>query len=204
MEDVDVRRESARLRRRFADQIETLDEKAWNAPSWCAGWRVRDVLAHLVWAAEGNVFSMTRDIVCGGFRADHVVDKAAKRLGEVSVPELAHRLRTADCGIRLPGFPEAIGLGDVLVHSADAFRPLGLEVDAPPGDAGTVLDAYWRRGRMIVHASPHRDRRLVATGFDWARGEGPEVRGRAIDPALLVANRRQVLPNLEGPGLAAL
>ena len=36
----------------FADQVESLDETAWNAASWCSGWRVRDVLAHLVRGAE--------------------------------------------------------------------------------------------------------------------------------------------------------
>jgi hypothetical protein len=77
-------------------------------------------------------------------------------------------------------------------------------VDAPPADAAPVLDAYWRRGRMIVHAEPHRHRRLMATDLDWSRGSGAEVRGRAIDLLLLVANRRQVLPCLEGPGLVGL
>jgi hypothetical protein len=77
-------------------------------------------------------------------------------------------------------------------------------VDAPPADAVLVLDAYWRRGRTIVHAAPHRGHRLVATDLDWTRGSGPEVRGKAIDLVLLVANRRQVLPNLEGPGLVGL
>jgi hypothetical protein len=97
-----------------------------------------------------------------------------------------------------------MGLGDVLVHCADAFRPLGHDVDAPSADAAPVLDAFWRRGRMLVHAAPHQGRRLVATDIDWAKGSGPEVRGKAIDLVLLVANRRQVLPCLEGPGVAGL
>lgn len=132
------------------------------------------------------------------------MSKAAKRLGDVPVPELADRLRAAEGGFRLLGFPEAIGLGDVLVHSADAFRPLGVDVDTPSAHAAPVLDAYWRRGRTIVHAAPHRHRRLVATDLNWTRGSGAEVRGRAIDLVLLVANRRQVLPCLEGPGLVGL
>jgi hypothetical protein len=155
--------------------------------------------------AEATYLSMTRDLLRGGLRPDHAVSKAAKRLGDVPVPELADRLRAAEGGFRLFGFPEAIGLGDVLVHSADdAFRPLGVDMDAPPADAAPVLDAYWRRGRTIVHAAPHRHRRLVATDLDWTRGSGEEVRGRAIDLVLLVANRRQVLPCLEGPGLVGL
>ena len=54
------------------------------------------------------------------------------------------------------------------------------------------------------HAAPARGRRLVATDADWARGQGPEVKGRAIDLLLLLANRRQVVPLLEGPGTTGL
>jgi hypothetical protein len=133
------------------------------------------------------------------------MSNAAKQLGDVSVAELADRLRTAaEGGFRPPGFPEAMGLGDVLVHSADAFRPLGIDVDAPPVDAVPVLEAYWRRGRMLVHAEPQQGRRLVATDLDWTKGSGLEVRGKAIDLMLLVANRLQVLSCLDGPGLAGL
>jgi uncharacterized protein (TIGR03083 family) len=205
VETADVRPEVARLRREFANRIESLDETAWSSASWCQGWRVRDVLAHLVQNAEATHLSLARDLLRGGFRPDRTVSKAAKRLGDVPVPELADRLRAAaEGGVHLPGSPEAIGLGDVLVHSADAFRPVGLDVDAPPDDAAPALDAFWRAGRVIVHSAPHRRRRLVATDLDWSRGSGPEVRGRAMDLLLLVANRRQVLPCLEGPGLAGL
>jgi len=204
VETADVRGEATRLRHQFADRIESLDESAWNAQSWCEGWRVRDVLAHLVWGAEATYLSMARDLLRGGLQPDRAVTMAAKTLSEVPVPELADRLRSAPGGIRLPGFPVAIGLGDVLVHSADAFRPLGMLENAPPADAVPVLDAYWQRGRTIFHTAPQRGRRLVATDIEWKRGNGPEVRGKAMDLLLLVANRRQVLSGLEGPGLAGL
>jgi uncharacterized protein (TIGR03083 family) len=204
MESVDVRREEARLRYQFADRIESLDETSWDVPSWCKGWRVRDVLAHLVRNAESTPWSMTGDLFRGGLRPDYSVAKAVTRLHDVPVPELADRLRrAADQRLGSRG-GSPFGLGDILVHSADAFRPLDQDVDVPPSVSGSVLDAYWQRGRIVVHAAPHRGRRLVATDLVWSRGSGPEVRGRAIDLVLLVANRRQVLPCLEGPGLAGL
>lgn len=205
VEAAEIRQEIARLRHQFADRIATLDEAAWNSASWCEGWRMRDVLSHLVQNAERTYGSLTLDLLRGGFRPDRSMDKAAKRLGEVPVPELAARLRTAaERELRLPGSSEAMGLADVLVHSADAFGPLGLDADLPPADAPPALDALWRAGRVVVHAVPQRGRRLVATDLDWSRGSGPEVRGRGLDLLMLVANRRQVLPCLEGPGLARL
>lgn len=205
MEPVDVQQEKARLRRQFADRIAALDETAWNAASWCRGWRVRDVLAHLVKGAEMTYGSLTLDLLRGGFNPDRSVRRAAKRLDGVSVPELADRLRrAADRPFHLVGTSDGMGLVDILVHSADAFRPLGMHEDAHPADTVPALDALWKAGRMIVHAAPQKGRRLVATDTDWQRGSGPEVRGKGIDLLLLVANRRQVLRELEGPGLAGL
>jgi uncharacterized protein (TIGR03083 family) len=202
---LDEEHEVARLRRRFADRIESLDESAWNAASWCEGWSMRDVLAHLVKNAEATYRSVILDLVRGGFGPDRATSKAAKRLARLPVPELADRLRTvAGRHFHLPGNPEGMGLADVLVHSADAFRPVGVDEDAPPAAVAPALDALWKTGRLVVHAVPHRDRLLVATDLDWSRGSGPAVNGRAIDLLLLIANRRQVLPSLEGPGLIGL
>jgi uncharacterized protein (TIGR03083 family) len=205
VEAEEVRQETARLRFQFADRIAALDEAAWNTASWCEGWRVRDVLAHLVRNAEMTHGSLGLDLLRGGFRPDRSMSKAARRLHAVPVPELADRLRAAaPRRFHLVGSTEGMGIADVLVHTADAFRPVGLDVEAPAADAGPALDALWTRGRVVVHAVPHRDRRLVATDLDWSRGDGPEVRGNGIDLLLLVANRRQVLPRLEGPGLSGL
>ena len=205
MDTADVSQEVARLRHQFADRIDSLDETEWDAPSWCEGWRVRDVLAHLVRNAEATPLSMIGDLLRGGFRPDYSVSKAAKRLGDVPVSELADRLRTAaDERLRSGGSSKPFGMGDILVHSADAFRPLGQEVDVTPDVAASVLDAYWDKARMVVHAAPHRGRRLVATDLDWSRGTGPEVMGRTVDLVLFVANRRQVLASLEGPGLVGV
>ena len=102
------------------------------------------------------------------------------------------------------GLPSELGIGDLLVHSADALRPAGITPDPPLADVLVVLDTYKKWGRRVVHAVPHRDVALAATDADWRVGTGPEVRGRAIDLLLLVANRRQVVDRLEGPGVTQL
>lgn len=205
VETAEVPQEIARLRHQFADRIVALDETGWDEASWCSGWRVRDVLAHFVRNAESTPWSLMIDLLRGGFRPDYSVNKAAKRLRGVPVPELADRLhRAADEHLRSSGSSKPFGMGDVVVHSADAFRSFGEDVDVAPDVAVSVLDAYWDRARMVVHAAPHRGHRLVATDFDWSRGSGTEIRGRTIDLVLFVANRRQVILLLEGPGLGDL
>jgi uncharacterized protein (TIGR03083 family) len=205
VEAAEVRQEVARLRHQFADRIVALDETAWDKASWCSGWQVRDVLAHLVKNAESTPWSLIGDLLRGGLRPDHSVNEAAKRLRGVRVPELADRLhRAADERLRSGASSKPFGLGDVVVHSADAIRPCGQDVDVLPDVAPSVLDAYWDRARWVVHAAPHSGHRLVATDLDWSKGNGSEIRGRSIDLVLFVANRRQVLPLLEGPGLGSL
>ena len=186
-------------RLKLADQIEALDETAWNTASWCDGWRVRDVLGHLVHLAEASQLSMGADMVRGGLRPDRALSRSARRLGDAPVPELCERLRaSADGRFHVLGSPPAVALGEVLVHGSDALRPVGAEVQASPTDATTVLDAYWKLGRLAFHAAPHRGHRLTATDCDWTKGSGPEIKGGAIDLLLFVANRSQVLSNLEG------
>jgi uncharacterized protein (TIGR03083 family) len=202
---VDTRAELRRLRLEFADGISALSPEQWDIPSWCTGWRVRDVLGHLVGMRETGPLSMFWQTICSGFSPDRAVDRMARSVGSQPVPALVERLRrAADGGFHVVGVPLELGLGDLLVHSADALRPAGTMPDPPIADVIVVLDTYKKWGSRVVHAVPHRAVSLAATDTDWRQGTGPEVRGRAIDLLLLVANRLQVIDRLDGPGVVQL
>jgi uncharacterized protein (TIGR03083 family) len=202
---VDIRSEVRRLRLEFADEIAGVSPECWDASSWCQGWRVRDVLGHLVQNAEADRLSMFWQILRNPLWPDRTVDRLARALGSRPVPELVERLRSAaERHLHIPGVPSEVGLGDLLIHAADALRPCGIVPD-PPLDAVLVaLDTYKKWGNRVVHATPHSGVSLVATDADWRVGAGSEVRGKAIDLLLLVANRRQVVDRLAGPGIAQL
>ena len=198
-------KELRRLRLELADQIESLPPQWWDAESWCQGWRVRDVLGHLVHLAEATNASMLALQLRSFGSPDRTLDREARRLGNEPVPALAARLRAAAGGrFHVVGSPAVVALGEVLVHGADALRPAGADLEASPPQVVPILDAYRRLGRLAFHAAPSRGRRLVATDADWVRGHGAEVKGRAIDLLLLMANRRQVVARLEGPGIEGL
>jgi uncharacterized protein (TIGR03083 family) len=201
VKDQEVSTAVRHARLELADRVESLPPEQWDADSWCTGWRVRDVLGHLVCLAEATRISIWVVVpLRGGGNADRALDRMARRLGDEAVPELAHRLRTAP--IRSASLR---GLGDVLVHAADALRPIGREFEVRPRQVVPILDVYRGLfGRLAFHAAPAKGKRLVATDADWAHGQGPEISGRAIDLLLLLANRRQVIPLLEGPGTAGL
>ena len=195
----------ADYRCKVADAFEILTREQSESPSWCSGWRVRDVLGHLVHNAEASRVSMVRDVIRHPIRPDKGLDLSARQLGDQPVPTLAQRLRKAQHGgVHVIGFPAAVGLGDVLVHGNDALRALGLEFGVDPDDAVAVLNAYRRVGGLIFHARPPGRVRLVATDAKWWCGQGPEVTGRAIDLVMLMTNRRQIVGTLSGPGVADL
>ncbi|HVX18690.1 MAG TPA: hypothetical protein VHA73_11720 [Acidimicrobiales bacterium] len=97
-----------------------------------------------------------------------------------------------------------MALGEVLVHGCDALRAVGHDIDTDPETVVPVLDIYQRIGRAAFGTAPARTTRLVATDTAWSAGSGPEVTGRAIDLALLLARRPQVLDALSGPGVPQL
>jgi uncharacterized protein (TIGR03083 family) len=202
---VDTRAELRRLRVELADGIAALSPEQWDVPSWCTGWRVRDVLGHLVGMRETGPLSIFWQTICSGFRPDRAVDRMARSLGSEPVPELVERLRrAADGSFHLVGVPSELGLGDLIIHSADALRPAGIVPDPPVADVLVVLEIYEKWGRRVVHAAPHQGVSLAATDADWRQGTGPEVRGKAIDLLLVVANRLQVIDRLDGPGVVQL
>jgi uncharacterized protein (TIGR03083 family) len=199
----------------LADQVGGLDPAAWDSPSWCDGWRVRDALGHLVHIAEATQFSQARDILRNGIRLNTALSRCAVAYGALPVPDLCDRLRAAADGrFRAPGLRRGVVLAEVVVHGSDMLRPLGLDLAVPVDQLPPLLNIYFRLGRVAFGARTPGAVRLVATDCDWsrggggrgggARGGGDEVRGRAVDLLLLLANRRQVVPVLEGPGLAHL
>ncbi|MCU1448719.1 MAG: hypothetical protein JWP02_889, partial [Acidimicrobiales bacterium] len=68
-------------RKALAADLTGLTEQQWDTPSWCAGWSVRDVLAHMTAAAKITPPKFLGSLIASGFRFEGVQDKgiAAER-----------------------------------------------------------------------------------------------------------------------------
>jgi uncharacterized protein (TIGR03083 family) len=186
----------------LADLIEGLDERQAATPSLCEGWRVRDVVGHLVQLAEASQVSMARDVARHGLLPQRALQRVAVEVGSQPLDELAGRLRAAADGrFRVLGLPPATVLGEVVVHREDVLRPLGTAVDVAPDSLVPVLDLYARIGRVAFGRS-FRGVTLSTTDTGWRSGKGPVVEGRALEVLLLLAGRRSAARDLAGPGLA--
>lgn len=109
-------------RRDLADAVADLPASAWDTPGLCAGWRVLDVVAHVVGNAEG-AFTVRRALP--GLLAHRLNVEAwlyddGRRRGAASPADLVARLReSAGNTFQPPGRKPADVLADVIIHSQD-------------------------------------------------------------------------------------
>ena len=194
-----------RERQSLATLLAEIEPDAWEVPSLCERWRVRDVAAHVAMTPAGD--PSTWQILSGVLRARGdlwefgrriAVEWAARPTGEI-----VDTLRDQAASRRRPVVTNDRNvLLDVVVHGQDIAIPLG--VDRPvPTEAG--LDAFRRVWAM---GWPFHARRrlagvtLVASDADLSVGSGPYVEGSLAALLLLATSRTGAARvRLHGPGL---
>ncbi len=144
--DLDVWGAVADERVRLADLLAGVAPEAWAAPSRCAGWSVKDVVAHLVFLAEGTVASVFLTTMRTHPVPSRGTAEVARRLAaSTTADELVDRLRQAAGGrFVVPGLPPTVALGEVLVHRADLGAADGLPAHGADDRLAAVLEAEQR------------------------------------------------------------
>lgn len=187
-------------RAELAELAEELTPEQWQTLSLCTGWRVRDVIAHVISYEEHGKRDLLRRFARAGFRFGQLNEVGLAEYADLDTDQLVAFLR-AHLDPRGPTarFGGRVGLVDALVHHQDIRRPLGMPrripeerlryalpfaVTAPP------LRGFWHARRV----------RLVATDVGWARGKGPEARGTGEAVLMVLAGRAGVAEDLTGPG----
>ena len=190
-------------RSRLVNTLEGLDDDQWRTPSLCEGWRVREVVVHLLMPHQLSPVKFLLLMARTRFDFDAVADRWAR---EDTRPhaELVDALRaTADQPFRVPGAPPEAPLSHLVIHAGDVYRPLGLGSGASGRAAEVVLDALTTgRGRGLAPAGLLGSVALRATDADWRHGEGPEVAGPASALITVLAGRHAGVDDLEGEGVA--
>lgn len=158
-------------RARLADLLEQLPPAAWDRPSLCEGWSVRDVAAHLTFS-HARVRDVVWPAVRNGFRYNATIRYAALR-SPLSHEQILATLRGfIGSRRRAPLVTELEPLLDILVHSQDISVPLGIHHPTPVDAAIAAADRVLAlRGPMRLWQPPEGVR-LVASDADWAYGDG--------------------------------
>ncbi|MGX2993653.1 maleylpyruvate isomerase family mycothiol-dependent enzyme [Streptomyces sp. JNUCC 64] len=187
-----LRRAIASERRELADLLDALTPAEWDAPSLCAGWRVREVAAHMSLGFRVPLPRTLWELARSGGRTHRMTDRRARAdAAALGTRELAAALRdNAHHPWRPPVGGLAAALGHDVVHGLDITVALGRDRAVPAERLRPVLDGVTvRSGRFF--GADLTGVRLVADDLDWSFGQGPELSGPARD-VLLVAFGRKV------------
>jgi uncharacterized protein (TIGR03083 family) len=198
-QDADLQPVVAAEYQRLADLLASVPAEAWDTPSLCEGWRVREVVAHLTMPARYDEGAFMEELRAYGFDFAKLSDEVAARDGQAAPASLVTNLRSERLHRWAPpegGYHGA--LNHVVVHSLDVTVPLGAGRLAPDEAIRVVLDDLTAGGVHQHFGTEIAGRRLESTDLAWTWGTGPVVRGNAGDLALALCGRRVPEGHLEG------
>jgi uncharacterized protein (TIGR03083 family) len=189
--------------------IDELDDADFDAASLCAGWRVRDVMSHLI---LGHTTPMPRMIgLLGryGFNVPKASLHGSAAYGSAHSPD---EIRAAWHGVvdgrTMRGIAKTIskreGFVDHLIHQQDIRRPLRRPRTISDDRLVAALDAMPMVGGFVRSKKRMDGLRWTATDVDWTFGSEPEVTGPAEALVLLASGRPAPLGEVSGDGRTAL
>ncbi|WP_438485526.1 maleylpyruvate isomerase family mycothiol-dependent enzyme [Streptomyces sp. S186] len=191
---MDIRAAIAAERRELADMLDALTPEQWDAPSLCAGWRVREVAAHMSLGFRYSLPKVAAELIKARGSLHRMTDRCARRDAAALPPAaLAAALRD---NAHHPWTPPVGGLASALghdvVHGLDIAVPLGLDRRVPEDRLRILLAGITPRGAKFFGADLDGVA-LHADDLDWSYGTGAPLRGAAQD-LLLVAFGRKLPP----------
>ena len=191
--------------------LHELDDDAFDTPSLCDGWAVRDVLGHM---GLGHTTPMTAMLVRIGRYAFNVTKASFTESKTLFAGKDADEIRRFWDEVMVARHPRQgisklipakSGFLDHLVHNQDIRRPTGKQ--------RTIPEARLHRALQLVRAeaSPLFNSRrnvsglkLSASDIGWTAGDGPAVQGPGEAIVLAAAGRKAALADLDGDGVATL
>ncbi|WP_406232844.1 maleylpyruvate isomerase family mycothiol-dependent enzyme [Nocardia sp. NBC_01009] len=190
----------------LVDLLENLSEADWNHPTLCDGWRVREVVAHVILSSSATLGAVLVNLIRARGSIDRMsLDTAVRHADRITSQQLLAELRaTIPLRMAPPATTPTDRLMDILVHIQDIAIPLGLSREMPTAAARLALDRVWSAD-WVFHAkkrlSPYR---LTATDTNWTAGTGPTIEGPIAALLLLASGRTAGLSALTGEGVAIL
>jgi uncharacterized protein (TIGR03083 family) len=178
-------------RQALATLLAGLPPEQWDAPTLCAGWRVREVVAHITMPFRYSPEQYLSELQASGGDFDQMADRCARQDARLPVATLAAAV--AD-NVHHPWQPPGGGFEGALshdvIHGLDITVPLGTGRRVPEPHLITVLGMLTARGGGAVFGTDLAGVELRADDLDWSLGSGEPVTGLAQHLLLAMAGRR--------------
>ncbi|HEX3390091.1 MAG TPA: maleylpyruvate isomerase family mycothiol-dependent enzyme [Streptosporangiaceae bacterium] len=188
----------------LAAVLDALPASGWDEPTLCAGWRVREVVAHVTmpFRYSGRRFFWEHARSRGRF--NEMADRVARRdAARMSPAELAGAVRS---NIGHPWRPPGGGFSGALahdvIHGLDITVPLGLAFAIPEERLRRVLPASTNEKTVMFFGTDLAGIEFRARDLDWTLGAGTPLTGAAADLLLAMCGRKLPAGRLSGEAAA--
>jgi uncharacterized protein (TIGR03083 family) len=178
-------------RQALATALSGLTPGQWDAPTLCAGWRVREVTAHITMPFRYSTDQYLRELQASHGDFSQMADRCARRDAARPAAELVAELAG---NVHHPWQPPGGGFEGALshdvIHGLDITVPLATGRRVPEPHLLTVLRFLTSRGGGAVFGTDLSGVELRADDLDWSYGSGEPVSGLGQHLLLAMAGRR--------------
>ena len=189
--DGDTRAMGAWVGRTYDGLADLLDSApaTWDAPTLCAGWQVRHVVAHVTMPARLSPEQFGAEMAAAGGDFAVASDAVAARDAALPPAALLAALRSPELHAwQPPGGGAAGALGHAVIHSLDVTVALGTPPVAPAEAVVAVLDVLTAVDGAFFGIDL-AGVRLEAGDTGWSRGSGEVVRADSGPLVALLSGR---------------
>ena len=172
----------------------------WDTATLCAGWRVREVVAHITMPFRYSAPRFLVELARSRGMFNQMADRVARRdAASLSPGDLAEAVRSNTGHPWKPpggGFDGA--LAHDVIHGLDITVPLGLSFAVPEERLRRVLPASLAERSVRYFGTELSGIELRATDLDWSLGSGAPLTGAAQDLLLALCGRKLPPGHLQG------
>ena len=195
----DIRSAVAGERTELAEVLAGLGHDDWEKPTLCAGWRVRELVAHITMPYRMSTPRFLAGMIRSGGNFNRYADRQARQDAvELTPAQLVECLRQ---NINHPWKPPGGGyegaLSHDVIHGLDVTVALGIDRQVPSERLRIVFDAMRPRHAKYFGVDL-TDVQLQASDLTWTYGTGTPLTGTAQDLLLVVSGRSLPPDHLSG------
>ena len=181
----------AAQRAELAEVLAGLPGPGWDEPTLCAGWRVREVVAHITMPFRYSRGRFALELARSRGRFNEMADRAARRdAAAMSPADLTAAVKSnAGHPWKPPGGGFTGALAHDLIHGLDITVPLGLDRPVPEERLRQVLPGSLADRSVTFFGVDLDGIELRAQDMDWTLGSGTPLTGTAADLLLVLCGR---------------
>ena len=181
----------AAQRAELAEVLAGLPGPGWDEPTLCAGWRVREVVAHITMPFRYSRGRFALELARSRGRFNEMADRVARHdAARMSLTELAEAVSSnAGHPWKPPGGGYAGALAHDLIHGLDITVPLGIDRPVPEERLRLVLPGSLTDRSVKFFGVDLDGMELRAQDMDWTLGSGTPLTGTGADLLLVLCGR---------------